>query len=55
MQTVDWQDRKETKIDPAPAEVQVAVERFQRGELKSVKLYRRATRKKVVKPATASK
>ncbi len=55
MQTVDWNDRKETKTDPAPAEMVVAFDKFLKGELKSVKLYRPKGRGKVVKPTTASK
>ena len=55
MITVDNYDRKETKLEPTPAEMVIALDRFLKGELKSVKLYRRSTRKKVVKPATAVK
>jgi hypothetical protein len=55
MQTVDWNDRKETKQNPSSEEVAQAVDRFLKDELKSVRLYRPKGRGKIVKPATASK
>lgn len=53
MITIDWKDHTVRTQDPTPTEVIVAVDKFVKGDLKSVKLYRTKGRRSIPKPKTS--